>query len=140
MLFGVSVNWLAMVVCAIASLVIGGIWYGPLFGKPFRVAMGMDNLDPVKLAEMKKQMYPMYTAQFIASLITAVALAVFIGKTGNVDVTHGVKVAVAAWFGFIVPIQFGNSLWGGKRVLFYLGAGNMLVTMVVFGAILGVWH
>jgi uncharacterized membrane protein YpjA len=30
-----EVNWLAVIVCAVLSMVIGFIWYGPLFSKPW---------------------------------------------------------------------------------------------------------
>ena len=35
-----SVNYWAVFVSAIASMVIGSIWYGPLFGKMFIREMG----------------------------------------------------------------------------------------------------
>lgn len=30
----VSVNLFAVLVCGIVSLVVGALWYGPIFGKP----------------------------------------------------------------------------------------------------------
>ena len=28
-----ALNWLAVLVAAVSAFVVGGIWYGPLFGK-----------------------------------------------------------------------------------------------------------
>ena len=69
MTFNVVVNCWAVLVSAIASMVIGSIWYGPLFGKQFLKAMGMDQWSPEKQAEMKKAMTMTYVWQFIASLV-----------------------------------------------------------------------
>ena len=44
----VIVNLWAVVACAVASMIIGSIWYGPLFGKAFMTATGMDQWTPEK--------------------------------------------------------------------------------------------
>lgn len=37
-----DVNWLAVLLCAVSSLVLGGIWYSPaLFAKPWQRAAGL---------------------------------------------------------------------------------------------------
>ena len=35
-----DINWLAVIVAAVATFVLGGVWYGPLFGKIWRAADG----------------------------------------------------------------------------------------------------
>jgi hypothetical protein len=35
-----GINWLAVLVAAIATFVLGGLWYGPLFGRIWRAAEG----------------------------------------------------------------------------------------------------
>ncbi len=134
-----QVNWWAVLVSALAGMVIGSIWYGPLFGKVYIKAMGMDTMDEAKRAEMRKGMMGMYITQFVASLVTMFVLAVLIGSLGMVTVMGGVTVALWVWVGFIVPVQLGNAIWGGKMILFWLGAFAQLVTMLVAGAIMGSW-
>jgi hypothetical protein len=51
----VAVNFWAVLASAVASMVIGSIWYGPLFGKMFMQAMGMDQWSPEKREAMKKK-------------------------------------------------------------------------------------
>ena len=36
-----SLNWLAVLVAAASGFVIGGLWYGPLFQKPWMRLSGM---------------------------------------------------------------------------------------------------
>jgi hypothetical protein len=115
MLFGVSVNWLAVVVSAIAAMVIGSVWFGPMFGKKYMAAMGMNQMSPEQQAAMKKGMAKLYIVQFISAIVMAAVLDIFIAKSGNLNVMHGIKVALAAWLGFTVTMKLGDWLWGGKE-------------------------
>ncbi len=134
------VNYLAVLVSAVASMVIGSIWYGPLFGKKFMRAMGMDQWTPEKQAEMKKKMGMSYFGQFVASCVMFYVLAWVMNGFGYMTVNGGLLTACVMWVGFVVPVKLGDALWGGKAVLFWLGIGNMLVTLLVAGAILGAWN
>ncbi len=135
-----QINIWAVLVSAVVSMVIGSIWYGPLFGKMFMEAMGMNTWTPERQAEEKKKMGLLYFGQFVASLVMFYVLAWFMGSLGEITVNGGLKIAALAWVGFVVPVQLGSAIWGGKKVLFLLGAGNMLVTLLVVGAILGAWR
>lgn len=135
----VAVNYLGVLVAAISSMVVGGIWYGPLFGKAYSKAMGFDSMSHEKKEEMKKGMSAMYFKQFVASFVTAWVLAIFIHKAGSASSATAVKVAVGAWLGFILPVKFGDSIWGGKKELFYLGASHSLVGLIVMGYLLSLW-
>jgi hypothetical protein len=37
----IHLNWLAIVVSVVASFLVGGLWYGPLFGGAWRKEMGV---------------------------------------------------------------------------------------------------
>jgi len=132
-------NYLAVVASAVASMVVGSIWYGPLFRKTFMKAMGMDKWSPEKQAEEKKKMGKLYAIQLVASLVMFYVLAVFVDKTGSFGVEGGIVTALWTWIGFVIPVQLGNAIWGGNMTLFWLGAGNMLITLLTAGAIIGAW-
>jgi hypothetical protein len=135
-----GINFWAVLVAAVASMVIGSIWFGPMFGKMYISLMGMDKQSPEEQAKMKKGMTLTYVWQFIASIVMFYVLAWFMVHVGKTDVMGGVKTSLWAWLGFIVTMKLGDALWGGKIKLFWLGAGNSLITMVVGGIILGLWH
>jgi hypothetical protein len=128
------INPYAILLSAIASMVIGSIWYGPLFGKRYIALMGMDKLTKKEQAKMKKRMAWLYLGQFVASLVMFFVLALLIGE---LDLLTAVSISLLVWIGFIVPVEFGNALWGGKMALFWLGIGNMLLTLLAAGAIIG---
>ena len=41
----ITVNYWAIVAGAVLSMVIGAIWYGPLFGKKWMEIVGVDSTD-----------------------------------------------------------------------------------------------
>lgn len=133
------VNYWAVLVSAIASMVIGSFWYGPLFGKMFMQAMGMDKMTPEQMEQMKKGMGMTYALQFAASLVTFYVLAMLTGKVGALGVQGGMLTAFWTWLGFVMPVKLGDALWGGKMKLFWIGSSYMLVNLLVAGAIIGVW-
>ncbi len=135
----VTINYWAVLVAAVVSMVIGYVWYGPLFGKMFMHEMGMDSMSEEKKAEMKKGMTKNYVSQFIASLVMFYVLAWLMGATSQMSVIGGLTAAFWVWIGFVVPLKLGDAIWGGKMSLFWIGIGNMLVTLLVAGAIIGAW-
>ena len=49
----VPVNYLAIIVSAVLMMVIGYVWYGPLFGKRWATLMGLSPEARVRLNLMK---------------------------------------------------------------------------------------
>ncbi len=135
-----TVNYLAVLVSAVASMVVGSIWYGPLFGKKFMRAAGMDQWTPEKQAAVKKKMVVSYLAQFVASLVMLYVLAGIIVGFGHATLAGGLLTGFVMWLGFVVPLKLGDAIWGGKMSLFWMSIGNLLITLLVAGAIIGAWR
>lgn len=134
-----DINYWAVIVSAVVSIIIGSLWYGPLFGKAFMKAMGMNEWSEEKKARMKKSMTMSYVLQAVASLVMFYVLARFMIGMDQMSVQGGLTTALWVWIGFVLPIQLGDAVWGGKWILFRINSGNMLVTLLVVGAILGAW-
>jgi hypothetical protein len=137
-----EVNYWAILVCAALSMVIGGIWYGPLFGKKWMELNGLSPEDRLRREEMQKSAGPLYAIQFILSLLQIYILAHFVKGWSDAS---GVESAVWIWLGFIMPTVAGLSMWNMnpnrvKLMMFALSAGYQLISFVVFGWILGTWQ
>ena len=135
-----TLNYWGILASAVVSMVVGSIWYGPLFGKTFRKEMGMDQWSAEKQEAEKKKMGMLYFGQFIASVVMFFVLDWYIVTSVHPGVYGGVANAFGLWLGFVVPLAFGNAIWGGKMKLFWLNIGSMLITMLISGAILGGWR
>jgi len=130
------VNFLAVLISAIVSMIIGSIWYGPLFGKAFMQATGLSKLSKKEQELMKKKMLASYALQFIASIVMFSVFALLIG-INNLTILGGIHMALLAWIGFAVPLKLGEALWGGNMTVFWIGIGNMLLTLLAGGIIIG---
>ncbi len=70
-----GVNLWAVLVSALATMVVGFVWYSPvLFARPWMVLMGYDPEDRAKIAEMQKSAGPSYMLSLVASVISAAVL------------------------------------------------------------------
>src|SRR3977135_2049948 len=74
-----NLNWLAILVAAISTMVVGFLWYSPLlFAKAWMHEMGYDPNDKARMEEMKKSAGPAYGGSFLASIVSAFTLALFL--------------------------------------------------------------
>jgi hypothetical protein len=134
-----DVNYLAVLVAAIASMAFGFFWYSPAgFGKQWIKLSGMTKkqLDSAKKKGMGKSM----TLGFIAQLVMAYVLAVFLGYTNSTTWMAGIVVAFWLWLGFIATVSLGSVLWDNKPfTLYLLNVAHWLIAVGIMGAILGAW-
>ena len=136
-----GVNMLAVLVAAVATMILGFLWYSPpLFGKPWMALMGYDPADKAKTEEMRKGAGKLYATSFIASLVAAAVLSKIIAVTTIHSVLYGMKFGAGVWLGFVATVQLTDSLFGKKPVKLYLiNTGYQLVCYLAMGAILAAW-
>jgi surface polysaccharide O-acyltransferase-like enzyme len=136
-----GVNLWAVLVCAIATMVVGFLWYSPaLFANPWMVLMGYDPNDKAKIAEMQKSAGPSYAMSFIASILAAFVLGKLISVSGSATAVDGLKIGLVVWLGFVTTVQFTNALFSRQRnKLYMINTGYQLMCYVAMGAILGAW-
>jgi Protein of unknown function (DUF1761) len=148
-----DVNLLAVLVCAIATMGIGFLWYSPaLFAKPWVKEMGYDMNDKAAMEKMKKSAGPAYGASFVCSIVTAMVLGKLLNALSRHSdrvwhtfampqpVLYGVMVGVAVWVGFVATVQLTSVLFANQSgKLFAINTGYQLVCYAAMGAILAVW-
>jgi hypothetical protein len=136
-----EINYWAVVACAVVAMVLGGIWYGPLFGRKWMEINGADPDDVERRKQMQKEAAPLYGVQFLLSLLQLYILAHFIGGWQEAS---GVETAVWIWLGFVMPTVAGLSMWTAqpskvKWATFLISSGYQLVSFISFGFILSRW-
>ncbi len=136
-----GVNLLSVLVAAIATMILGFLWYSPiLFAKPWTVAMGYDPNDKAKMDEMRKGAGKLYGITFVASLLSAFVLAKIIDVTTVTSALYGMKIGFAVWLGFVTTVQLTSTLFKKRPIKLYLiDTGYQLVSYLVMGAILAKW-
>ncbi len=136
-----GVHLLPVLVAAIATMVVGFLWYSPLlFAKPWMVLMGYDPEDKSRLEEMRKGAGQSYAISFVASLVSAFVLAKIIEIATVNSALYGMKIGFAVWLGFVTTVQLTGALFAKQPFKLYaINTGYQLVCYVVMGAILAVW-
>lgn len=134
-------NLLAILVAALSTMVVGFLWYSPiLFAKPWMREMGYDPNDKSRVQEMQKSAGPAYMGSFIASLVTAFVLAMFLHEMNAQGLEFGLLVSSHVWLGFVATVQLTGVLFMKQSMkLFAINTGYQLVCYLVMGAILSVW-
>ncbi|HEY1383895.1 MAG TPA: DUF1761 domain-containing protein, partial [Dongiaceae bacterium] len=113
-----GINWLAVLVAAIATFVLGGLWYGPLFGRIWRAAEGQ--AEPP--AKHEKHPAFVYGLSFVLMLIAAAILAVALEPDPSLP--RSLRVGLAAGIGWVATAFGVNYLFAGRRfALFAVDAG-----------------
>ncbi|MBI2022290.1 DUF1761 domain-containing protein [Candidatus Daviesbacteria bacterium] len=131
-----EVNFVEIVVAAVAAIILGFLWYGPIFGKTW---MKLTGVTEAKIKEAKeKGMTKSYVLMMVGSLIMAYVLASFIELTGMVGAVGGATTGFWAWLGFAATVQSSKVLWGSDSWnLYFLETGYYLVSLLVMGAVMG---
>jgi hypothetical protein len=135
---GVELNWIAILLAAASTMVVGSLWYGPLFGKAW-----------IKLAKVKtdpnfgvKQAVPLYGGAFLASALTAIVIAIFAYIVsqyfGGSFLHSALWVGVILWAGFTAArVYMHDSFEGRRKKLTLLTVSHELVTISIMALIIG---
>jgi hypothetical protein len=132
------VNYLAVLVAAVAVFVLGWLWYSPLlFYKPW---MRLRGLDPV--AAMAGAQMPAWKLLIEVGrcLVLAYVLARFVALLGVSSWMSAVHVGLLLWIGFPVILLAGSVLWDNVPwKVAAIHAGDWLVKMLVIPIIVSAW-
>ena len=133
------VNYLAVLGAALSSMVLGSLWYGPLFGKLWMKLSG-HKPDP----NAKDKMGILYGIAAIGSLVQAYILSHSLSFAqkymGTNGLSSGLSTGFWMWLGFVATVTLGNVLWYGQSwKLWLLTNAYYLTSLLIMGAILALW-
>lgn len=118
-------------------MIVGSIWYGPVFGKTWTKLVGITKADEEK---GKKTMPQTYVVMFAAALITSFVLSVTISMAPIPGMMTGLTAAFWVWVGFVAAVKLSDVLFEKKPLkLYFIEIGYYFVFLMIAGAILGSW-
>jgi hypothetical protein len=130
-----EVNWLAVLVAAVAYFAVGGLWYSPvLFAKPWIASSGIT-------PEQAQGPGALYAVSFGFQFLASLALALIAVAAGAESVADGIVLGLVVGIGFVltsvgVTQMFSNA----PGVLQAINIGYHLVGLVVAGIIVALWR
>ena len=134
-----SINWLAVVFCVIASMVIGSFWFNPkTFFPMWWKAIGKSENDAPSSTNMGMVWGLIVASSFVQAVFMSLMVKAMGSITpGGVTLSSGAMAGFFLWLGFVAPSSLTNKLFADRIKAWVLEAGNHLVTFVVMGAIIG---
>ena len=130
-----DVNYLAVIAAAIATFVLGGLWYSPaLFGKAWQREAGVTE-DKMKSANMPL----IFGLTFVLALIAAWVFALFLGP--RPPMALGLGAGFSAGLCWVAASLGINYLFERKSLkLWLINGGYHTLQFTIIGLILALWH
>ncbi len=128
-----EVNYIAVVLGAVFNMILGTLWYGPLFGKTWL------KLINKKQEELESKPW-LYVASFVAAFISALTLALIVEAFGVTTFFAGLLVGVIVVIGIVATVTLTFSIFEGPPLGVWLLFGMyQLIIFAVEGGVFAVW-
>jgi hypothetical protein len=128
-------NYGAVAVSALVYWLLGAVWYGFLFSKPW---MALEHMTDAQAKSMNPVLP--YIITFALNLLIALVLAQICAWRNANTAARGAAVGILLWIGFIGPVTFTSYMYEIRPMqLFAINEFYSLVGLCLMGAILGAW-
>jgi hypothetical protein len=134
-----AINYIAVVLATLSSMVIGSIWYTPrVFGKYWMKATGVtmsgngrDAIRPILVTVV---------VSFITAWVLAGAVAISFNFYGGSFLVNALVTGLILWAGFTAARFITHDAFDRRPAgLTVLNVSHELVTIMVMALIIGVW-
>jgi hypothetical protein len=135
-----NVNIVAVIVAAVATFILGAIWYSPiLFAKQWTQAHGY---TPEKLEEIRKRgVTRAYAVSVLCYLVMAYVFALLASYTQATSLAQGLWLGFLAWLGFAATIGLTANMFSEEPIaVWVIDTGYQLSYLLLMGVILAVWR
>ena len=135
-----KLNWPAIAVAALATFMLGGVWYQALFGPLW---IRLHGFTPEQVAAMKaKRPPPIFFGGMIgAYLVLAVVMALIVAAFDVRGATAGLTLGFLLWLGSASAVAFTGWLASDKPIgTFWIDASYQCIFMLMMGVILAAWR
>lgn len=129
-----DVNLLAVVVATIAALIVGFIWYGPLFGQAWMTETGINKSDA------KKDMGKTMTKGIINTLVLTYVLGLLMVLIAPSNMQDALAFGLIIWLGLIATTEASSVIWAkGSWKLFLINTSHELIVVLIAVSIFMTW-
>jgi len=135
-----NINWLAVLVAAVATFFLGGVWYTALFGKLWQRLNGYSD-EKVKAMQKARPPQVFFGVMIASYLLLAAVIAVLFSSLGVSTAAAGATVGLLLWAGPAAAIGLTSWIASDKPIGVYaIDLAYQLIFLVMMGAILGGWR
>lgn len=135
-----EVNWLAVLVAGFAMFMIGGIWYGAIFGKLWQRLHGYSD-EQVKAMQKSRPPHIFFSTMLVAYVVGAFAMAFLVVNLGLHSAFDGAVLGAFLWLFATTAIGLTDHITRTRPIAAYmLDSSYQLIAFIAAGAILGAWR
>jgi hypothetical protein len=128
-----AVNWLAVVVGMVVSMVLGALWYGPLFGKTWLRLIGKME-DEIEADPMD------YAKTAVAAFVAMLFLNLVVASFGAGSFVSGLVLGGLVFLGFGATQTFVYTTFEGpKESVWLLYSAYQIIVFAVMGGVFAIW-
>jgi hypothetical protein len=132
-----DINWLHVLVAALAYFMLGALWYSPLFGKKW---VAYQNIN-INAADAKKGVAQIMIGSFVWMFIAAAGLAILAYYMQIVSFGSGAKLGLLTGVCFSASAISVTYLYVKKPFGLHLIDGFYhIIGQLIAGAIIGGWQ
>lgn len=115
-----QMNWIAVIGAALAGFVIGGLWYGPLFGKAWQKESGLSD-EAMKNANMAQ----IFGLTFVLNLAASFILGHVMDTYQHPGLHISAMIGFGIGLGFVATSIGVNYLFARKSLKLFLIDGGL---------------
>jgi hypothetical protein len=136
----VEVNWLAVVLAALSTMVVGSIWYTPkVFGDAWAKLAKVD-LKSKTGSDAAKPILITLVVSFISAYVLAHVTFLSHSFFGGSYMQNAITTAFWVWLGFTAARVITHDAFEGRPTkLTVLNISHELVTFLVMGVVIGLF-
>ena len=128
-----NINWWGVFLAALASSVLGGVWFAAVFAKPYAAALGRQNMPKEKPAPL------FFVGPFVCGLIVVIASALLIEALDIRTVALAIEFGLVVGVGYLAATTVNTAINPNfPRPLYYgaISSGYFVLTSIVASVIL----
>lgn len=141
------INWWALLINVVLSMVTGSLWYGPktfypIWADGLMMKEQPEGTEEERMKSFKVSMSIALLTSIMLSLSMAFIVPVFSAAmgAGNVTLFSSVMTGFMLWLGIIVPSNLLNKTFAQfKPVVFFIEVGNYLVNFLLYGVVIALF-
>ena len=133
-----EINWLSVVIAAVAGGMIGAVWFGPkTFFPIWWKLLGKKPEDNTGTESMGMVFGLTFAGAFVQALVMAVVIGLAESATGGLDWYSGLATGALIGVGFSAATSISHKLFGGLGLkVWILEVGQDIVSLAAMGAII----
>lgn len=133
-----QINWLAVLVAAVAYFFLGAIWYSKaLFAPRWAKLVGIDMNNPDKGKSLGKMMI----GSFLLIVVTVIALALLVNRMDLMAWMAGLRLGLLTGIGFATTAVAISFIYESRPTgLYFIDCGYHLAGHIAAAIILVMWR